>query len=100
MGGGYWAACESLILVLTKSRQLIEERKKETRTAAAGQETSLPFNEVDTRRRLDHVADLARLQGKSGIFKLLLHVTLSEKTPAQGVNAKSPKRGMVGQERS
>ena len=40
----------------------------------------LPFNEVQTRGSCDYMANLARLQSKCSIFKLLLHVALGKET--------------------
>lgn len=38
----------------------------------------IPFNEMDTRGCFYNAADLARLEGKSSIFKLLLHITTAK----------------------
>lgn len=39
---------------------------------------SLPLNQVQPTRRLDHAAHLPRLERKSRILKLLLHITLAK----------------------
>lgn len=42
---------------------------------------ALPLDEVEARRRLHDVADLAGLQCKRGVFKLLLHVAPAKEAP-------------------
>jgi hypothetical protein len=39
-----------------------------------------PFNQVQTRGSCDYMANLARLQSKCSVFKLLLHVALGKET--------------------
>lgn len=41
----------------------------------------IPFDEMDAGGGLDDLADLARLESESGIFKLLLHLTTAEEAP-------------------
>ncbi|KAJ5605599.1 hypothetical protein N7510_008380 [Penicillium lagena] len=48
-----------------------------------GKGPGIPFNKVDSRRSLHDPANLARLQRKSGIFKLLLHLATAKKAASK-----------------
>jgi hypothetical protein len=55
-------------------------RKKNGQQSRGQMKEDLPFNQVQTRGSCDYMADLARLQSKCSVFKLLLHVALSKET--------------------
>jgi hypothetical protein len=57
----------SILEKLASSAQILEGR---------------PFDEMESRGSLHNAADLAWLQGKGGILKLLLHVAAPEEAPA------------------
>lgn len=42
----------------------------------------IPFDKMDSGRRLDGMAHLTRLQGESGVFEFFLHFTPAEETTA------------------
>lgn len=42
----------------------------------------IPFDKMDSGRRLDGMAHLAGLQGEGSVFKLFLHFTPAEETTA------------------
>ena len=46
--------------------------------------TNVPLNQVDAGCGVYDVADLARPENEGGIFKLLLHLTSTEKTAVHG----------------
>ena len=63
------------------------ERRKETVSKVKRKEREdSPFNQMQTRGSFDYMADLAGLQSKCSVFKLLLHIALTKETAGRRVS--------------